>query len=196
MPITLIRVINEQKLIRSILLDKLDDGQANTEGYAYYQKQKVYVPYQNLLDDAGNSLPVPVKGYVDFVPTDRVLLSADDGTIHGMADPPAPYTQWVTTFAFSSVLSRTSIVTSAVHSGGPNKTTIGGSTFLSVPPDVTYVTFENLAGVKQTIPSSAFTTFLTNQIVILDVVVTIGVPGVGWKVVVLANEKNSVSFTM
>jgi hypothetical protein len=194
MPITLIRVINEQKLIRSILLDKLDDGQANTEGYAYYQKQKVYVPYQNLLDDKGDPLPAPVKGYVDFVPTDRVLLSADDGTIHGMADPPVPYTQWVTTFAFNSVLTRVPTVTSAVNAVG--STTIGGTTFLSVPPDVTYVTFENLAGVKQTVPSSAFTTYLANQIVVPDASVTIGVPGAGWKVVVLSNAKNSIAFTM
>lgn len=191
MPITLIRVVNQQKVDRSILIDKLDDGQANTEGYANFQKQKVYVPYWNDKKDAnGNLIDSSVKGYVDYVPTDRVLLSADDGTIEGLAR-----NGWISTFAFSSTLTATPVVTGAHHAAAA--TTIGGSTtFVSVTPDLTYVTIENLGGTTQKIPQSAFTSLVPAQIVIPDAAVTIGVPGVGWKVIVQANSKSSNQFTL
>ena len=190
MPITLIRVVNQQKVDRSILIDKLDDGQANTEGYANFPKQKVYVPYWNDKKDVnGDLIDASVKGYVDYVPTDRVLLSADDGTIEGLARK-----GWISTFAFSSTLTATPVVTSANHAAAA--TTIGGTTFSSVTPDLTYVMIENLGGVTQKIPQSAFTSLITTQIVIPDAAVTIGVPGVGWKVIVQANSKVSNQFTL
>lgn len=191
MSITLIRVVNQQSINRSILLDKLDDGQANTEGYANLQKQKVYIPYSNPIDPS-------VKGYVDFVPSDRVLLSAHHGTIRGLSLPWNIHgfvsTGVVSTFAFDSALISTPVVVLAAHAGG--QTTIDGTTFLSVTPDVTYVTFTNLTGGTQKVPSSAFTTFTATQIIVPDGVVTIGTPGAGWKVVVQANSKNSNSFTI
>lgn len=190
MPITLIRVINNQKIDRSILLDKLDDGQANTEGYAYNAKQQVYVPFWNDKKDSnGDPIDSSVKGYVDYVPTDRVLLSADHGTIEGMVAK-----GWVTAFSFSSLLIAAPIVTGAVNAAGA--TTIGGSTFSSLPPDITYVTFTNLALATQKIPQSAFTSLLPNQIVVPDAAVTIGVPGIGWKVTVQANSKASNTLTL
>jgi len=201
MPITLIRVVNEQTINRSILLDKLDDGQANTERYAQLPKQRVYVPYWNdHRDSKGDLIDPSVKGYVDLVPSDRVLLSADRGTIAGMALP------WnvhgfvnsgvITTFAFSSTLIATAVVATAVHSAAPNKVTIGGTTFFSVSPDKTYVVFENTTGGVQTVPSSAFTSFSTTSIVVPDTAVTIGTPGAGWKVTVKANSKLSNQFTL
>lgn len=177
MPITLIRVVNEQTINRSLLLDKLDDGQANTEGYANLPKQQVYVPYSNPLDAS-------VKGYVDFIPTSRVLLSSNNGTISGMAAAGK-----ISTFAFSSALSVTPVVTSVSNLG--TDTTIDGTTLLSVTPDVTYVKFTNLAGVSQMVPSSAFSGFVATQIVVPDAAVTIGTPGEGWTVQVKANSKLS-----
>lgn len=182
MPITLFRVINQQTINRSILLDKLDDGQANTEGYAQRAKQKVYVPYVNPIDTA-------VKGYTDLVPTDRVLLSTNHGTIKGLSDEGR-----VSFFAFSSGLIATSVVTSAVNAVG--FTTIGGTTFLSVTPDLTYVTFTNLVGVTQIVPQSAFSVHTAISIVVPDGAVAIGVPGVGWKVQVKANSRLSNLFTL
>jgi hypothetical protein len=177
MPITLIRVINQQTINRSILLDKLDDGQSNTEGYANLPKQQVYVPYSNPAN-------VAVKGYVDLVPTDRVLLSADRGTIAGLKS--AGRTDH---FAFNSALISTPTV-SAVSNLGTD-TTIDGTTFLSVTPDVTYVKFTNTLGASQFVPSSAFSVFNATQIVVPDAAVSIGTPGEGWTVAVVANSKTS-----
>ena len=177
MPITLIRVVNQQTINRSLLLDKLDDGQANVEGYANLPKQQVYVPFSNPND-------MSVKGYVDFVPTDRVLLSADRGTIHGLAAAGR-----ISTFAFNSALSAAPVVTAVSNLG--TDTTIDGTTFLSVTPDVTYVVFTNTLGATQVVPSAAFSGFIATQIVVPDGVVTIGVPGEGWTVQVKANSKLS-----
>jgi hypothetical protein len=191
MAITLIRVINQQKINRSILLDKLDDGQANTTGYAYKARNMVYVPYSKTTDSAGLALPSAVKGYVDLVPSDRVLLSAANGTISGLAT-----STHISTFAFSSALKKTSVISSATHSGVTNDTTIGGTTFFSVTPDVTYVVFQAPGGATQTVPSSAFASFSTTQIVIDDSTITIGVPGAGWKVTVRANSSSSNTYTI
>ena len=182
MSITLIRVINEQKIERSILVDKLDDGQANVEGYAQYTKQKVYIPYTNPADPL-------VKGYIDLVPTDRVLLSADRGTIKGLADG-----LWITSMSFSSSLITTAVVMAAANAVGA--TTIDGTTFASLTPDVTYVIFENLVGGIQVISQAAFTSITPLQIVVPDVVMTIGIPGPGWKCTVKANSKLSNTLVM
>lgn len=189
MPITLIRVINQQTINRSILLDKLDDGQANTIGYAHLPRNKVYVPYQKSLDINGLPLPSPVKGYIDLCTSDRVLLSVDRGTIHGLTANGK-----INSFAFSSALKALPVISAASNAAGT--TTIDGTTFLSVTPDVTYVVFENLLGATQTIASSHFASFTTLQITIADLEVTIGTPTTGWKVKVKANSSTSAEFTM
>lgn len=194
MSITLIRVVNQQAINRSILIDKLDDGQANTEGYAHLPKQKVYVSYWNNKKDAGGNLIDPsVKGYIDFVPSDRVLLSADRGTLHGLASAWNVHgfvsSGLISMFAFDSALTATPVVTSVSHLG--TDTTITGTTFLSVTPDVTYAIFTNPSGTTQKIPSSAFSGFTTTQIVVPNAAVTIGTPDEGWTVTIQANCKTS-----
>lgn len=184
MAITLIRVTNEQTINSSILLDKLDDGQANTEGYAQRAKLQVYVPYSNPADPT-------VKGYVDLIPTDRVLLSTDRGTIAGLASATP---NRVAVAAVNSALLTTAVITNAANAAG--STTIDGTTFLSVSPDVTYVTFENLVGVTETVSQSVFSVHTAIQIVVPDAALSIGVPGVGWKVTVFANSKSSNQFTL
>lgn len=181
----LIRVINQQTIRRSILIDKVDRSQGNSTGYAQKAKQAVYVPFSNPRDTA-------VKGYLDMVPTDDVLLSADRGTIKRLSD--------VGKLAFAVIdttLTATSVVTSADHAITlAATTTINGTTFLSVTPDVTYVILKNLAGATQVIPSSSFSAFGATQIQIADGTVTIGTPGAGWKVQVKANSKTSNVFTL
>ena len=182
MTITLIRVINQQTINRSILLDKLDDGQANTEGYASLPKQKVYVPYSNPFDSS-------VRGYIDLIPTDRVLLSANRGTIAGLGNAGR-----ISYFAFPSILIADPTIVDVTVAG--INISIDGTTFLSVAPDVTYVKFTNPAGVSQTIPSTEFDTFSAIEIVIPAAKLTIGVIGVGWAVEVIANSKNSNAHVM
>lgn len=183
MPATLLRVVNKQTLRRSILLDKIDRSQGNFEGYALRAKQKLYVPYVNPLDTS-------VNGYVDLVPTDEVLLqAAPKGAIAGLVAAGR-----VTMTAFSSSLTVAPAISSAANAAGVM--TIGGTTFLSLLPDVTYVTLTNTGGSSQVISQSNFSVQTTTQIQILDGVVTIGVPGVGWKAKVQANSKVSNIFTL
>jgi hypothetical protein len=182
MPINYVRVVNQQTIVRSILIDKIDRSQGNFSGYAQRAKQKVYVPYVNPIDTS-------VKGYIDLVPTDEVLLSADAGTIKKLATAGR-----TTTAVVSSALVATSAVTSAVHGGAV--TTIGGTIFLSVTPDLTYVTFTNLVGATQRVAQGSFSVLTAISIVVPDAAVTIGTPGVGWKVQVLANSKLSNQFTL
>ena len=91
MTATLVRVINGQKLPRSILLDKIDRSQGNFDKprpYAQAAKQAIYVPYVNPVDPT-------VPGYVDLVPTDEVLLQLNlpKGVIYQLSvSPPGPGT--------------------------------------------------------------------------------------------------------
>lgn len=183
MSIQLVRVINQQILNRSILLDKIDRSQGNFTSYAQRAKQKLYVPYKNPLDLA-------VKGYVDLVPTDEVLLHLrNDGVIKKLADSGyASYSQ------FSSSLITTPVITAATNAAGD--TTIDGTTFFSVSPDVTYVTFTNLIGQTQKVPQSAFGSYTTLQIMIPDLAILIGAPTTGWKVTVQSNSKTSNQYTI
>lgn len=188
MTINLVRVINQQTLPQglsrdgSILLDKIDRSQGNSDSppYAQLAKQKVYVPYKNPLN-------VAVKGYVDLIPTDDVLLASEaDGTIGGLA---ATVPARVTVAVVASNLVAAPVATSASNA---NPTVIPGTTFTSVAPDLTYVEVTNPStGAKQLIPSSAFSAFSNTSISIPDSAVTIGTPGIGWKFRVFANSKYS-----
>ena len=182
MSLTYIRVVNEQLINRSILIDKIDKSQGNSEGYALKAKQKIYVPFLNPADTT-------VKGYLNLVPTNEVLLAANNGTISGLASA-----GYITAAAVDAVDIVTPVVTGAVNAAGV--TTITGTTFVSLYPDVTKVTFTNLALATQTILEGVFASINPTTITINDVDVTIGVPGVGWKVQVFANSKLSNEFTL
>lgn len=192
MSITLARVVNEQTLPQglsrdgSILLDKIDKSQGHSESppYAQITKQKIYVPYVNPADPT-------VKGYVDLVQTDEVLLSLEtDGSIGGLAGTTPPR---VSVTLFSSALIATPVITSGTNT---TSTTIGGTTFLSVLPDLTYVEFESPGGLTQLVSQAAFSAHLATSIVVPDAAVTIGSVIPGWKVRVFANSKFSNQFTL
>ena len=192
---TLLRVINQQTIPRanaaaggSILLDKIDRSQGNFESgitYAQQAKQKLYVPYVNPLDPN-------VKGYIDLVKTDAVLLQA--GLASGVITKLVAK-GYITTTAFASSLTATPTVTSG--SDGAGTLTIGGTTFLSLAPDLTYVTLTNPStGATQTIAQANFATQSNTVITIANATVTIGVPATTWKISVFANSKRSNTFTM
>jgi hypothetical protein len=150
-----LRVINNQAVIvnpnlnrdrrgnvqDSILLDKIDESQGNTEGYAQKAKQKLYVPYSNPVDPT-------VRGYIDLVQTDNVKLAqGPHGVITGLRARGLVDTSFVTTLQTAR-----SFIASAVHT--PGKTTVTGTTFLSVTPDITYITLTTPAGISQTFTDS------------------------------------------
>ena len=189
MPTTLFRVVNQGLISRSLLIDKIDRSQGNFEGYAQKAKQAVYVPLNNPNDLA-------VKGYIDMVPTDEVLLSSvGKGTLAKLTTA-----GHVTVTAFNSTLKATAVISNAVNAA--TLTTITGTTMASLAPDITYITLTNLSGVTQTltdliiIGAGGSNVFTTTSIVIEDALVTIGTPTTGWKVQVKANSKQSNVFTL
>ena len=196
MTVNLVRVVNQQTvppgLSRdgSILIDKIDRSQGNSSSppYAQVAKQKIYIPYKNPADPL-------VKGYVDLVPTDEVLLAAEpDGSIGGLAGTtPAR----VTVSVVNSALLATATVTAGNHA---NPVVIAGTGFLSVLPDLTSVEFTNAFGVKLLVPQSGLTGGAPDSAIQIRVpnasFTALGPPAAGWKVRVLANSKYSNSFTL
>lgn len=192
MTIQLLRVINEQILPQgisrdgSILLDKIDKSQGNSENppYAQNAKQKLYVPWANPVDPT-------VRGYVDLVQTDEVLLAQQpNGVIDGLLTD-----GWVTAAVVASNLLATPVISGAVDNVG--NVTITGTTFLSVSPDITYVILTNdSTGATQTISEADFDTHTATSIVILDADISIGAPASGWTAQVQANSRLSNVFTL
>lgn len=192
MPINLVRVVNQQLLPvglsrdGSILLDKIDrrTGQSESPPYAQIAKQKVYVPRSNPADPT-------VKGYVDLVQSDEVILAAlPKGSIGGLVTAGK-----VTVATVSSALT----VAPAISAGNTAGTdvTLTGTVFLSVSPDVTKVILtNNVSGAKQTILQDAFSAHGATNIVIPDAAVTIGTPAAGWTAQVFANSKLSNIITL
>lgn len=191
MPILLTRVINEQTIVgeQSILLDKIDKSQGNSDSppYAQRAKQKIYVPYWGVVDTTR-------KGYIDMVQTDEVLLAMEaDGSIGGLETAGV-----VSVAVFSSALVATPVVTGAISNTPAGPITIAGTTFLSLTPDITYVDITNLAGVTLRVPQSAFTLHTAIQIDIPNAAfAALGPPAaVGWKVKVQSNSKLSNQFAL
>lgn len=188
MSIELVRVINSQVirpgLIRtgSILLDKIDESQGNSDSppYAQIRKQKLYVPYTDPVTSS-------FAGYTDLVQTDNVRLAADHpkGVIAGLVAE-----GYVTAFKFQSSLVATPVVTNAVVTAGD--VTITGTTFLSLTPTVTSVRVSPPGGPVQSVTS--FSVHNATTITILDAAIT-GTIVAGWTVQVFANNKLSNTFT-
>lgn len=193
MSINLVRVVNQQLLPvglsrdGSILLDKIDrsTGQSESPPYAQIAKQKVYVPRSNPLDTS-------VKGYVDLVPSDEVVLAAlPGGSIGGLVSAGK-----VTVATVSSALLVAPVLSAGSVAG--TDITLTGTTLLSVAPDITKVILvNNSTGATMTVPQSAFSGHGATTIVIPDAAVAaIGVPAAGWTARVFANSKLSNIFTL
>src|SRR4051812_5433865 len=114
MSINLVRVTHSQVLKPgisrngSILLDKIDESQANSVGYAQFRKQALYVPYADPTTPA-------FAGYLDLIQTDRVKLAAENpkGVIAGLVSR-----GHVTSVVVASNLIATPVVTNAVVTAG------------------------------------------------------------------------------
>ncbi len=192
MSINILRVINQQTLPQglsrrgSILLDKIDVSQGNSENppYAQNTKQPLYVPWANPLNTA-------VKGYVDLIQTDEVKLQAEAKGSIGALTITIPARLAVAVVASNLLVAP--VVTAAPHNLPLN---ITGTTFASVAPDVTAVELTNAAGVKQIIPASAFTSN-NGALIIIPGTAIAGTPALTtWKVRVFANSKFSASFAL
>lgn len=188
---TLIRVVNQQLVARSLLIDKVDRSQGNFEGYAQLAKQAVYVPYSKTTDAV-------VKGYIDMVPTDEVLLSLDSGTLKKLAAG-----GYITTTAFNSTLIATPVVSGATWNGVSTALEITGTTFTSLAPDTSKVIITDAAGTStQTLTDAAIvagaspSAFGATSIIIDNTLITIGTPTTNWTVKVIANGKTSNTFTL
>ncbi len=110
MSATFFRVVNQGLIKSSLLIDKIDFCQGNSEGYAQKAKQPVYVPLLNPLDKT-------VKGYLDLVPTDEVLLSMKGkGTLAQFVTK-----GYVTITAFAAALVGTPTVSASTHLAAVNQ---------------------------------------------------------------------------
>ena len=175
---SVLRVINNQLYNRSILINSLDNGLPNSLPDERH-KQQVYVPYTNPADSN-------VPGYSDFTLTDRVLRSANSGVIYKLNQQGI-----ITITIIDSDDTIAPTVTSASYSDPT--ITINGTTFQSVSPDVTYVTFTDPStGNSVTVSAFDFASLSSTQITIdKSKVTSLGTPTSGWEVVVKANSKNS-----
>ena len=192
MTVQYIRLVNQQQIKRSILIDKIDRSQSNFTGYAQRAKQKVYVPYANPVDPT-------VKGYIDLTPTDEVLLSADNGAIAKLIVPSGHYpTPLLTkTLVPSTSVSAPSIL--SVVDGGVTTTITGpvaGATFVSVAPDKTYLLITDLSGVTRRYAAPTITVASASSITITSASIIGGPIASDWKVQVLANSKYSDIFVI
>ncbi len=214
----MIRLIHNQTVSGPILVDDIDDGLPNKEvhrlgslgdpkqyerdGYANKPKQSCYIPFSHT---APNGSTVP--GFITVQQTNRVTLSQSKGKIAKLTGTPPSTQPGASTFPLLTVVTGITaaqlaapVITASVHG---NPMTITGTTFTSVAPDVTSVTFAlgtggstpapltltaaqivaaggSVSGTSISIPAAAFTT----------------APVAGNTVVVTANEKNSNTFTM
>ncbi len=191
MSINILRVINQQTLPQglsrngSILLDKIDVSQGNSENppYAQNTKQALYVPWANPLNKA-------VKGYVDLIQTDEVKLQAEAKGSIGALVTSSPAR--LSTAVIASSLLVAPVVSAAPHGLALN---ITGTTFLSQLPDLTYVELTNASGVKQIVLAAAFTS-ITNVLIVIPGTAITGTPATTWKVRVNANSKFSNLFAL
>ena len=203
----MLRLIHNQTVQGAILVDDIDDGLPNKEvhrlgslgnpkayerdGYANKPKQPCYVPYSHTAPNGSSS-----AGFITLQQTNKVTLSSGTGKISklvkaGLLTELSGLTQ--SQFAVP-------LVSASVH-GSP--TTITGTTFLSVAPDVTSVTYSKGAGATLPVPS----TLTAAQIITAGGTVTatsISIPAaafttapvVGNGVYVTSNENNSNTVTL
>lgn len=214
----MLRLIHNQTVSGPILVDDIDDGLPNKEvhrlgslgdpkqyerdGYANKPKQQVYIPYAHT---APNGSITP--GFITVQETNRVIDSQGKGKIFKFTSTPLPTLAGAANFPLLTAISGITqaqlavpVVTASVH-GTPMSIT--GTTFLSVAPDVTSVTFTQGTGASAPVPS----TLTAAQIIAASGTVSataISIPAgafttapvAGNTVVVTSNEHNSNTFSM
>lgn len=214
----MLRLIHNQTIVNGILVDDIDDGLPNKtahrlgstadpkaylrDGYANYPKQSAYIPYSQ----ANAGFPT-IPGYIDVDQTNRVTLSAGKGKIYKLSRSVTNTAlAGSTNFPLITVVSLTAsqivapVVTAAAH--GP-PVAITGTTFLSVSPDITSVTFAQGTGVSAPAPATltaaqiiAATGTVSATAISIPASAFTTAPVAGNTVVVQANEHNSNTFTL
>lgn len=214
----MLRLIHNQTVSGGILLDDIDDGLPNKEvhrlgslgdpkqyerdGYANKPKQQCYVPYSHTAPNGS-----VVAGFATVQQTNRVTLSQGKGKIFKLSSTPPAGLPGAANYPLITVLTGITpaqlvapVVTAAAH--GP-PVSITGTTFLSVAPDITSVTFAQ--GTGATAPAPA--TLTAAQIIAAGGTVSataISIPALAFTtapvvnntVFVTANEQNSNTFTL
>lgn len=202
----MLRLIHNQTIVNGILVDDIDDGLPNKEvhrlgskadpkayerdGYANRPKQKSYIPRSQ----TNVGFPT-IPGYINLSQTQRVTLSAGKGKIQKLQTA-----GYITVVSFTSAQIAKPAISAAAH--GP-PVAITGSTFLSVQPDITTVTFAQGTGATAPVPA----TLTSAQIITAGGSVAAGaisIPGVAFTtapvvnntVFVTANEQNSNTFVL
>jgi hypothetical protein len=204
----MLRLVHNQTVQGGILIDDIDDGLPNKEvhrlgstanpkayerdGYANKPKQPCYVPFNR-----GSSGFPTIPGYINLQQTNRVVFSAGKGKIYKLS---LPVPGLITVVSLTPAQIVAPIITAAAH-GTPN--TIAGTTFLSVSPDITSVTFAQGTGATAPVPA----TLTSAQIITAGGSVSgvaISIPAGAFTtapvlhntVFVTANEQNSNTFIM
>lgn len=215
----MIRLIHNQTVVGGILVDDIDDGLPNKEvhrlgslgdpkayerdGYANKPKQQAYVPYKHTAPNGS-----VVAGFITLQQTSKVTDSLGKGKIFKFSSkPPVATAPGAANFPLVTVLTGLTqaqfaepVVSAAAH--GP-PVAITGTTFLSVAPDVSSVTFAKAGGLTAPAPATltqaqiiaAGGTFSATAISIPAVAFTTA-PVVGNTVYVTSNEQNSNTFTL
>jgi hypothetical protein len=190
MSIELVRVIHEQHKkpsfanSGSILLDKIDQSQGNSDSppYAQIRKQAVYVPYTDA--DIGG------KGFIDLVQTDNVKLQNElaNGVIAKLEEA-----GHISTIVFDSALIAAPVLTLVANSAGT--TTLTGTTFVSIDPVETQVIITNAGTPVGTFGEADFASLNATTITITDATVG-GTPTTNWTFQVFANKQLTAVFVM
>lgn len=206
----MLRLIHNQTVSGGILVDDIDDGLPNKEvhrlgstadpkayvrdGYANKPKQSCYVPYSQ----ANKGFPT-IPGYINLSQTDRVTLSAGKGKIYKLSSAPGS-PKLVSVVSLTAAQIAQPHVSASAH--GP-PTTINGTTFLSVSPDITSVTFAQGTGVSAPAPATltaaqiiAATGTVSATAISIPAAAFTTAPVAGNTVFVTANEQNSNTVTL
>lgn len=210
----MIRLIHNQTIPGAVLIDDLDDGLPNKEvhrlgttadpkaiirdGYANKVKQPCYVPYSHALAIGGT-----VAGFIDLQQTEQVTFSSGKGKI-------AKQSSALANQGLGALISVVSLVaadlTAPLVTAGATvglNVQLDGTTFTSVTPNTTTVTFTK--GAAATTPSPAVWTqaaiiaaggSITATQILIPTAAFVGQVVVALNpVVVNANEQNSPTFT-
>ncbi len=214
----MLRLIHNQTVSGAILIDDIDDGLPNKEvhrlgslgdpkqyerdGYANKPKQACYIPFSHTAPNGS-----VVAGYATVQQTNRVTLSQGKGKISKFSSTPPAGLPGASNYPLITVLTGITpaqLVAPAITAGahGP-PVSLTGTTFLSVAPAITSVTFAQGTGVSAPAPA----TLTAAQIIAAGgsvAATAISIPGAAFTtapvvnntVFVTANEKNSNTFVL
>ncbi len=205
----MLRLIHNQTVQGGILVDDIDDGLPNKEvhrlgstanpkayerdGYANKPKQPCYIPFSR----ANYGFPT-IQGYIDVQQTNRVTLSSGKGKIYKLS---LPSVGLITVVSLTESQIVAPVIIGAVPHAEP--VVIGGTTFLSVEPDISTVTFAQ--GTGSVVAPLTFTSaqilgavggIFTATSISIPASLFTSAPSAGNTVFVTANEQNSNTVTL